>query len=118
MPKSPLLPLITAVTTRAEGTYQLEFDWSTVDFVTDRNALRKLVRWAKGDNPKDFRIDLELAGDRTVLMNRWEKRTREQFNGRTFGFGFEKASTLPVADCREATGHHRIVSYVGPLRPS
>jgi hypothetical protein len=115
MPKYPLLPLITAVTTRAEGAYQLDFDWSAVDFVTDRNSLRKLVRWAKGNGARDFRIDLELAGDKTVLMNRWEKRTRELFSGRTFGFNFEKASTLPVEDCREATGHHRIVSYVGLL---
>ncbi|TFK27639.1 hypothetical protein FA15DRAFT_144931 [Coprinopsis marcescibilis] len=110
-PKTPLLPLITAVNTRAEAAYQLEFDWSDVDFVLDRNALRKLVRWARGDNPRDFRLDLQLAGRKTVLVNRWEKRTREIFNGRTFGFGFEKASTLPVPDCREATGHHRIISY-------
>ncbi|EAU85879.2 hypothetical protein CC1G_02902 [Coprinopsis cinerea okayama7 len=111
MGAAPLVPLIAAVNARAEATPQLEFDWYEVDFVTDRNALRKLVRWVKDQNPKDFRIDLELAGERTVLMNRWEKRTREHFNGRTFGFNFEKASTLPVPDCREGTGHHRIVSY-------
>ena len=112
MPQATLLPLITAVNKRAEGK-EGKFDWASVDFVTDRNGLRKLMRWIGGGDVRDFRIDLQLAGEKTVLFNRWEKRTRESFDGRTFGFSFEKASTEVAPGCRDSTGHHRIISYVG-----
>ena len=118
MPQSTLLPLITAVNKRAEGKDE-KFDWASVDFVTDRNGLRKLMRWAgagNGSDVRDFRIDLQLAGEKTVLFNRWEKRTRELANGRTFGFSFEKASTQVANGCKDSTGHHRIISYVGRLQ--
>jgi hypothetical protein len=112
MPQSTLLPLITAVNKVAEGK-EKKFDWKSVDFLTDRNGLRKLMRWIGGSDVRDFRIDLQLAGEKTVLFNRWEKRTREAFSGRTFGFSFEKASTEPAPGCRDSTGHHRIITYVG-----
>ena len=70
------------------------------------------MRWTSGTASKDFRIDMQLAGERTVLFNRWETRTREQMNGRTYGFNFEKASTRPASGCERSTGHHRIVRYV------
>lgn len=112
MPRAVLLPLITAVNKRTEGKVD-KFDWASVDFVTDRNGLRKLLRWIGGQDVRDFRIDLQLAGEKTILCNRWEKRNRETFNGRTFGFSFEKASTEAAPGCRGSTGHHRIVTYVG-----
>lgn len=112
MPQATLLPLITAVNKRSEGNKD-KFDWASVDFVTDRNGLRKLMRWVGGGSDRDFRIDLQLAGEKTVLCNRWEKRTRERFTGRTFGFSFEKASTEVAPGCRDSTGHHRIITYVG-----
>jgi hypothetical protein len=93
-----------------------DFDWSAIDFVTDRNGLRKLLRWIGRPDPKEFRIDTQLAGKRTILFNRWEKRTRETVGGMnysTYGFSFEKSSTKPAPDCKESTGHHRIVNYVG-----
>lgn len=113
MPQSTLLPLITAVNKRAEDKED-KFDWASVDFVTDRNGLRKLLRWIGGESDlRDFRIDLQLAGEKTVLFNRWEIRTRERFTGRTFGFSFEKASTQVAPGCKDSTSHHRIISYVG-----
>lgn len=112
MPKAVLLPLIVAVNKQSETSKSLPFDWPSVDIVTDRNNLRKLTRWVSGNAERDFRIDLQPAGKRTVLMSRWEKRTREAFNGRTFGYSFEKASTSPAPGCRDSTGHHRIISYV------
>ncbi|KIM43046.1 hypothetical protein M413DRAFT_443856 [Hebeloma cylindrosporum] len=112
MPQSVLLPLITAVNKQMEVKKKPPFDWSSVDFVTDRNGLRKLTRWVSGDiSIRDFRIDLQMAGEKTVLMNRWEKRSREVFSGKTFGFSFEKASTEPAPGCKYSTGHHRIVTY-------
>lgn len=117
MPSAVLLPLIAAV----DKTYENQgspaaFDWADqFDFVTDRNGLRKLLRWIDGAGSgspfKEFRIDMQLAG-RTVLLNRWEKRTRENLSGFTYGFNFEKASTDPAPGCEESSGHHRIIRYV------
>ncbi|KAH9480395.1 hypothetical protein JR316_0006993 [Psilocybe cubensis] len=107
MPKQILLPLIEAV----NKVKKMEFDWSSVDFVTDRNNLRKITRWVGRGDVRDFRIDLQLAGNKTVLMNRWEKRTREVFSGRTYGFSFEKASTSHTPECKDSVGHHRIIAY-------
>ncbi|KAF9464193.1 hypothetical protein BDZ94DRAFT_525066 [Collybia nuda] len=110
IPSAVLLPLITAVE-RKSKLNDATFDWASVDFVTDRNGLRKLLRWIGGTAKKDFRIDMQLAGTGTVLLNRWEVRTSEQMSGFTYGFNFEKASTKPVPGCEKSTGHHRIVKY-------
>jgi len=111
-----LLPLFRAVDITSEVHSKVsQVDWSSVDFVTDRNGLRKLLRWVnhkpEGEPMKEFRIDSQLAGKRTVLFNRWEMRTTEQFSGVTFGFNFEKASTTPAPGCEGSTGHHRIIKY-------
>ncbi|KAF4617348.1 hypothetical protein D9613_005790 [Agrocybe pediades] len=110
MPRAVLLPLIAAVNKQVDVHKRPEFDWASVDIVTDRNNLRKLTRWVSGQT-RDFRIDLQLAGKKTILMNRWEGRKREYFTGRTYGFSFEKASTEPAPGCKESTGHHRIITY-------
>jgi len=77
--------------------------------------MRKLLRWINaipGDPPKDFRIDMELAGSKTVLLNRWEQITKEQpGTRRSYGFNFEEAMTVPGPGCERGTGHHRIVTY-------
>ncbi|CAA7262952.1 unnamed protein product [Cyclocybe aegerita] len=105
-----LLPLVLAVNKRHEMTKAPAFDWASVDFVTDRNNLRGLLRWVNGTS-RDFRIDLQLAGEKTILMNRWSARYREVFNGRTYGFSFERESTDPVPGCRGTQSHHRIITY-------
>ena len=115
--KQVLLPLIEAVETFILDENKPDFDWSSADFVTDRNGLRKLIRWATstaGDPPKDFRIDTQLAGDNTVLLNRWERKNKEEPGDRqpSYGFNFEKETTTPAAGCQKSTGHHRIVTYV------
>ncbi|KAA1472258.1 hypothetical protein DENSPDRAFT_777962 [Dentipellis sp. KUC8613] len=108
MPSSPLLPLFAAVD--AIGT---PVDWPSVDFILDRNALRKITRWIDcGPMTVDFRIDMELAGAGTVLMNRWEPRTRDVAgNGRSYGSAFEGKNTVPVPGCEHSTGHYRIIRY-------
>jgi hypothetical protein len=122
MGSRPLLPLIRAVqdVESQSGTKSEDkFDWSSVDFVTDRNGLRKLLRWiivVSGDPPKDFRIDTQLAGSKTVLMNRWEYLTKEQpGTRRSYGFNFEEVMSVPGPGCERGTGHHRIVAYVSLL---
>ncbi|KAH9831408.1 uncharacterized protein C8Q71DRAFT_715353 [Rhodofomes roseus] len=113
MPAYPLYSLVRAVDIMSEDKGD-SFDWSTVDIVTDRNGLRKLLRWLNDDGTaKDFRIDTQLAGRRTVLLNRWEKKTREMPNPQysTYGFSFERESTYRAPDCEQASGYHRIVKY-------
>ncbi|KAK0460030.1 uncharacterized protein EV420DRAFT_1534598 [Desarmillaria tabescens] len=115
MPSAILLPLMAAVETVAEDKKEPPFDWSSVDFVTDRNCLRKLLRWIGGKDDeksmKEFRIDMQLAGKKTVLFNRWDKRYREQASGYTFGYNFETHTTKPANGCESSTGHHRIITY-------
>lgn len=110
-----LLPLFRAVDVVAEEDSNADIDWREVDIVTDRNGLRKLLRWiddrGDGDRPREFRIDLQLAGDSTILMSRWEKATWAP-PGAGFGFSFEEETTVPAPGCEKNTGHHRIVQYV------
>jgi hypothetical protein len=109
---APLLPLFVAVDT-LHSSDAVSYDWRAADFITDRNGLRKLIRWAEGSAKlKDFRIDVELLGHRTILLGRWEARNLEAANEWSFGFGFERITTRPETGCEDGTGHHRIVSYV------
>ncbi|KIY73430.1 hypothetical protein CYLTODRAFT_387077 [Cylindrobasidium torrendii FP15055 ss-10] len=107
MGTQPLVPLIAATEVMTPG-----FDWSSVDFVTDRNGLRKLMRFATASGyDRSFRIDTQLAGDTTILLNRWEQRVRERASQWSYGFEFEKATTTPAQGCENTTGYYRIVTY-------
>ncbi|KAI0642899.1 hypothetical protein C8Q79DRAFT_1012907 [Trametes meyenii] len=118
-PASCLLPLFRAVDIVAEDNGDTSHEWSDVDVVTDRNGLRKLIRWLNhsgsdhDEPPREFRIDLQLGGNKTVLMHRWEKRTREIAAPPKSGCGisFERETTSPAQGCTRGTGHHRIVKY-------
>jgi len=114
LPAAPLLPLFRAVDVVAEENPDAHLDWGALDVITDRNNLRKLMRWLNNvdGTTKDFRIDMQLAGKKTLLLNRWEKRSREFLSGRSFGYAFEEATTKKVKGCEASTGHHRIVKYV------
>jgi hypothetical protein len=107
-----MLPLFTAADAiHGKGA---PVDWPNVDMITDRNGLRKLLRWlnpSPGKEVRDFRIDVDLVGTKTVILSRWESRTREPFNGRSFGIGFEEAMTRPAPGCPRS-GHHRAITYV------
>ncbi|KAK2465268.1 hypothetical protein APHAL10511_002622 [Amanita phalloides] len=102
----PLLPLFAAVDANEDAD---TFDWSTVDIVTDRNGLRRLLRWISGGEAKPFRIDLQLAGKGTVLMNRWEKEATSPFLGYAYGTNYFNAAAKKLHS--ESTCHHRIIGY-------
>ncbi|KAH9891855.1 hypothetical protein C8Q73DRAFT_91624 [Cubamyces lactineus] len=165
---SPLLPLFRAVdtvaanvindraTTETRDDHLAEpVDWPAIDFVTDRNNLRKLFRYISEpytetaspttttagstspsdhaatirndedntdqaatiptepawDPRRDFRIDLHLAGQRTVLMERWAVFDREHITPPKGGCrnGFIQEATNP--GCENGGGHFRIVQY-------
>ncbi|KAM5536861.1 hypothetical protein V8D89_009408, partial [Ganoderma adspersum] len=159
--ESTLIPLFRAVDTMAPATGSEPtagaIDWAAVDFVTDRNNLRKLLRWVREPGPtiqvpsptsevsptsltsdaseskqgsevgaalewgprKDFRIDLQLAGTNTVLMERWAARTREVIAPPKGGCraNFEREHTAAGKGCENGGGHYRIVQYnIGGLK--
>ncbi|KAF8349372.1 hypothetical protein F5887DRAFT_1156477 [Amanita rubescens] len=106
MKEMPLLPLFAAVDANEDAD---TFDWSAIDIVTDRNGLRRLLRWISGGNEKNFRIDLQLAGKKAVLMVRWEKETTSPFLGYTYGQNYFNGTAKKPHE--ESTSHHRIISY-------
>ena len=113
-----MLPLIRAVQDTTDQGVTPKFDWSSVDIVTDRGRLRKLIAWATGLSDT-WRIDTQLAGTSTVLLTGSAPVTKETSGHSTsYGFNFEEAATYPAPGLEDETGHCRVVSYVCPSRYS
>jgi hypothetical protein len=109
-PDSPLEPLF-----RSLYIENPSFDINSVDVVTDRNNIRKLLSFIKPTLSKSgldsFTIQVDMTGH-TAIFCRDETATYEvigpsEFRG--FGHEFEKAYT--ITQVRDSTGHHRIISY-------
>ena len=68
----------------------------------------------------DFRIDLQLGGAKTVLMQRWDTRTCQYLTPPTYGcrINFEKAATAPAPGCPSSSDYNRIVQYVSAFPSS
>ncbi|KZO93594.1 hypothetical protein CALVIDRAFT_600565 [Calocera viscosa TUFC12733] len=103
--KWPIEPLLQSVKQMVPS-----FDLSSVDIITSRNNLRKLLRFVLGTVVEDyFRIDAELVGEALVLM-RWEAAQVErasQFRG--YGANFKERCAKPVRD--DSPINHRTVTY-------
>jgi len=111
MKKLTLLPLVKAVQDLTEQGVTPKFDWKSVDFVTDRGRLRKLLAWAGGLSD-EWRIDTELAGTKTVLLSGRAPVTKMRSGRSTsYGFNFEEASTYSAPGLENAPSHHRIIAY-------
>ena len=109
-----MLPLFAAADAIHGNEIAPPVDWPTVDVVTDRNVLRKLLRWlnpSTGREVRDFRIDVQLVGTKSLVLCRWESPTREVYPNRSFGHAFEVAMTRAARDC-PSSGHHRAITYV------
>ncbi|KAJ6019338.1 geranylgeranyl pyrophosphate synthetase [Penicillium canescens] len=109
-PDSPLEPLF-----RSLYIENPSFDINSIDVVTDRNNIRKLLSFIKPTLSKSgldsFTIQVDMTGQ-TAIFCRDETATYEvigpgEFRG--FGHEFEKAYT--INQVRDSTGHHRIISY-------
>ncbi|KAL8905638.1 MAG: hypothetical protein Q9207_002511 [Kuettlingeria erythrocarpa] len=113
-PKSPLTPLFSSIL-HTHGTYPFE----TMDIISDRSPLRKLYAFAVNEpDLHDFRFGVSTfngSGNKTtVVFNRMEKRTRDEYEGVTFhGYrsGFEVQYLRPVGNARGSRSHHRISCY-------
>ncbi|KAI0192978.1 hypothetical protein EV127DRAFT_452443 [Xylaria flabelliformis] len=128
-PDSPLEPLFLAL--YAE---QPSFDIRSIDVVTDRNNLRKLLSFVKssrlGDDLKPFNIEIEVHKN-TALFCRVEECNEKriqpgEFVGTSHGLqlwrmfptkqidgsnGYELWKAYTRNQIEGSTGHHRIVSY-------
>ncbi|CAG9972473.1 unnamed protein product [Clonostachys byssicola] len=109
-PESPLEPLFRSLFHK-----QPYFDISSIDVITDRNNIRKLLYFVNPKlnkfAPEPFTIKAEVVGE-TIIFSRDETATYEiikpgQFRG--FGHNFEKLYTS--SEIPGSTGHHRIISY-------
>jgi hypothetical protein len=101
-----MLPLFAAIDALHD-----DFPYKDIDLVTDRNGLRKLLRYIDNERTKDnFRIDVDLVG-KTCLFTRREENTA--LVGQYTGYGNEylKAATRTPSGCEKMLDHHRIITY-------
>jgi len=109
-----MFPLFAAADAIYDNSKKAPVDWPDVDVITDRNGLRKLLRWlnpSEGREVRDFRIDVELVGVKTIVLNRCEGYTGEPPAGKSYGFAFEEATAHAAPGCPRS-GHHRAITYV------
>lgn len=109
VPKYPFEPIFQAL-----SVVNPEYNFTSVDLVTNRNSLRKLLDFAEGRARDNFRIDLSIVGE-TLFLSRHELKTREKLtkHGHAgFGHNFEKAFSEHQESLRDSTGHHRVIKYV------
>ncbi|KAH7890453.1 hypothetical protein F5I97DRAFT_32471 [Phlebopus sp. FC_14] len=101
------LPLFAAIDCLHEN-----FGYNEHDFITDRNCLRKLLRYIRCSyNDDDFRINIDML-QKTCLFSRCEENTTENLTAfRGFGHEYERAATKAPHGCERTSGHHRILSY-------
>ncbi|KAF8554518.1 hypothetical protein OG21DRAFT_1412429 [Imleria badia] len=103
---SPMLPLFVAIDALHD-----DYPYKDLDLVTDRNGLRKLLRYIDHVRTEDnFRIDVDLVG-KTCLFTRQEENTA--LTGQHTGYGHEylKAATRVPTGCEKMLDHHRIITY-------
>ena len=109
-PESPLEPLFRALFMEVPS-----FDIRSIDVVTDRNNIRKLLSFVNPTSNKhgldNFTINVEVTKN-TAVFCRDETKTQEiigKNDFRGFGHNFEKIYTTD--QIKGSTGHHRIISY-------
>ncbi|KIK91660.1 hypothetical protein PAXRUDRAFT_149014 [Paxillus rubicundulus Ve08.2h10] len=104
--QSPMVPLFAAIDVLHEG-----FRYSDLDLITNRNSLRKLLRYVdNGRGLKDFRIDIDLVRD-TCLFTRCEENAAIVGSWSGYGNEYLKAATRAPLNCENMTDHHRIITY-------
>jgi hypothetical protein len=106
-PGSPLEPLF-----RALYVSHPSFDIASIDVVTDRNNIRKLLsfvnpRWGSYKR-EDFTIHVEVT-DNTAIFCRQETKTDQYISPNEFrGYGHSFEEKCTIRQVSGSTGHHRI----------
>lgn len=109
-PDSPLEPLF-----RALYIANPLFDIRSIDVVTDRNNIRKLLSFINPGSTRNgletFTINIEVTKN-TAIFSREETATQEFIGPHEFrGFGHEFERVYTTSQISGSTGHHRIISY-------
>lgn len=109
-PESPLEPLF-----RALYISDPVFDIRSIDVVTDRNNIRKLLSFVNPESTRNgldaFTIHIEVTQN-TAIFSREETVTHEVIGPHEFrGFGHEFEKAYTTSQIRRSTGHHRVISY-------
>ena len=109
-PDSPLEPLF-----RALYITNPSFDIRSIDVVTDRNNVRKLLSFINPRSSRNgleaFTIHVEVANN-TAIFSREETATHEYIEPHEFkGFGHEFEKAYTNSQISGSTGYHRILSY-------
>ncbi|POS73171.1 hypothetical protein DHEL01_v208439 [Diaporthe helianthi] len=109
-PESPLEPLFRAIYITDPS-----FDMRSVDLITDRNNIRKLLSVINPKSSKNglenFTINVEVAGT-TIILARDETKVEEIIGPNEFkGYGHEFEKKYTKTQLSGSTGHHRIISY-------
>ncbi|QRW00422.1 hypothetical protein RhiJN_28440 [Ceratobasidium sp. AG-Ba] len=133
--KSALEPAFRAISVaQGKPNGELSLAQEELDIVTDRNNLRKLLRFVCANGPNrvpnrgrnnSFRVDAQLApNNKTLVFTRFDENTIDRSTGfKGYGHSFEEAvttvsapiitvnanSTRPSSLVR--TGYHRIIRY-------
>ncbi|KAK1907872.1 hypothetical protein P3342_006202 [Pyrenophora teres f. teres] len=85
------------------------FEMGSVDVITDRNNIRKLLRFLDGTSSESFQIQVEIVDGKMALFTRMEDETTTVIQGfRGYGRNFEKACTKSTTG---TSGYHRIISF-------
>ena len=69
MYKYPMEPMFRAVTLCTP-----EFDFKTIDLITERNNLRKLLNFVEENSSESFRIEIQLIENETLIFIRKDER--------------------------------------------
>jgi len=134
LPKSPFEPTIRAISViQGSPNNNPRLSDEGIDIVTDRNNLRKLMRFICANGPnrdlrrrnREFRIDAQLApNNKTLVLTRYDESAIDdstQFKG--YGHNFEEAATKahpPMVAVNQTStllsrlktsGYHRIIRY-------
>ncbi|KAG6318232.1 hypothetical protein E4U44_008078 [Claviceps purpurea] len=110
LPGSPMAPMLRAVFTTNPS-----FDIRSIDVISDRHNIRKLLTFidpsSDSNNSEKFTIRLELVGH-TLLLCRHEKvMTRYIGRNQYLGHAFEFMKAYTASQIDDSAGHFRIVSY-------
>lgn len=110
-PESPIEPLF-----RSLYIANPSFDINSVDLVTDRNNIRKLLSFVNPTLTKNglepFTINVEVAKN-TAVFSRAETDAFKIIGPHEFvGFGHEFEKAYTTNQVGSGTGHHRIISYL------
>lgn len=109
-PESPLEPLF-----RALYTTDPLFDIHSIDLISDRNNIRKLLSFVDPASnkfgPEPFTIKIEIV-DGTTIFCREEAEVQEYIGSHEFkGYGHQFERAYTAEQVHGSTGHHRVISY-------